>query len=175
MQKTEPHNRKFAWFARAFALFLGCLLVCAPVPAQKEGAPAWYSVATINRISKPNRVASRPLPKRQRAPLMTVQWHVLKRLEGNKPAEADPASGFQTGDQFKLVVTANQNGYLYVINQPEGKDGVVLFPDLRISGGKNYVLRNQQYVVPSYCAQYPDPKDCWFELTPPSGEETLVV
>src|SRR5262249_55432560 len=30
-------------------------------------------------------------------------------------------------------------------------------------------------VVPSYCAQYPNPKDCWFELTPPSGKETLVL
>src|SRR5262249_11531473 len=175
MLNTKPTSRRFGWIARTLAPAVACLLCPSLVPAPNEGAAAWYSVATIDRVQKPNRVATRPLPKRQRAPLMTVQWHLLKRLNGGKSIEADPSVSLETDDQIKLVITANQNGYLYLINQPEGKDGVVLFPDLRISGGKNYVLKNQEYVVPSYCSDFADPKDCWFQMRPPGGKETLVL
>ena len=87
--------------------------------------------------------------------------------------ETDSTKEFQTGDKVKLAITANQNGYLYIVNQPEGKDGVLLFPDLRINKGQNYVVKDQEYSVPSYCQGFDDPKDCWWQMVPPAGTETL--
>jgi uncharacterized protein DUF4384 len=146
------------------------------VDAQKQGAPLWYDVVTVKRVNKPNRQkAAGPAPqKTQRAALLTLQWRVLKRAEDGKSLEADPRKAFQTGDKFKLAITANQNGYLYIVNQPEGKDGVLLFPDLRVNKGKNYVIRDRQYILPTYC-EYDDPKDCWWQMIPPAGTETLIV
>src|SRR6185436_12918874 len=89
--------------------------------------------------------------------------------------EADPGQEFQTGDKLKLALTVNQSGYLYIVNQPEGKDGVLLFPDLRINKGQNYVIKDKEYVIPSFCQDFEDPKDCWFKMAPPSGTETLIV
>lgn len=151
--------------------------------AQKQGAPLWYSVVTVKRVEKPNRVppkGTKPAPKgakpvRQRAALLTLQWHLLKRASDTVQEEADPNQEFQTGEKLKLAFTVNQAGYLYIVNQPEGKDAVLLFPDLRINKGQNYVAKDQAYIIPSYCPDFDDPKDCWFKMVPPSGTETLIV
>jgi hypothetical protein len=145
------------------------------VEAQKQGAPLWYSVVTVKRVKKPNRQRTRPAPKVQKAALLTLQWHLLRRVDDNTQEEADAGKEFQTGDKLKLAITTNQDGYLYIVNQPQGKDGVVLFPDLRINKGQNKVLKDKEYIVPSYCQDWENPKDCWFKMTPPAGTETLVV
>ena len=107
--------------------------------------------------------------------MLTLQWHLLQRVNDTTQKEVDPTQEFQTGDKLKLAITVNQTGYLYIVNQPEGKDGVLLFPDLRINKGQNYVVKDKQYVIPSYCQDYEDPKDCWFKMAPPAGTETLIV
>ena len=147
------------------------------VGAQKQGAPLWYSVVTVKRVDKPNRQRTRPVSKtgKQKAALLTLQWHLLKRVDDKTQDEADPSQEFQTGDKLKLAITVNQTGYLYIVNQPEGKDGVLLFPDLRINNGQNYVVKDKEYVIPSYCQDWEDPKDCWFKMAPPAGTETLIV
>lgn len=154
------------------------LIVPGLVQAQKQGAPLWYSVVTVNRVKKPDRKQVRPAPKVQKAALLTLQWHLLQRGEGNKPREVDARKEFETGDQLRLAITTNQDGYLYIVNQRPEKDGVLLFPDLRINGGMNRVLKNQEYMIPSYCKELEDlkdPKDCWMEMSPPSGTETMIV
>jgi hypothetical protein len=150
--------------------------------AQKEGAPGWYSVVPIKRVQKPNRQPSQPLPKKpQPAPLMTIQWHLLQRVDDDTTEQPNPENVFQTGDQLKVAVTVNQDGYLYILNQPEGKDGVVLFPNPAVGKGLNKVSRNKQYTVPDACydtknpERFQDPNDCWFEMAPPAGRENLVV
>lgn len=159
----------------------GALLVPAifapGVDAQKQGAPLWYSVVTVKRVDKPNRQRPRPVSKtgKQKAALLTLQWHLLRRVDDRTQEEADPSREFQTGDKLKLAITVNQTGYLYIVNQPAGKDGVLLFPDLRINKGQNYVVKDRAYVIPSYCQDWDDPKDCWFKMAPPAGTETLIV
>jgi len=145
--------------------------------AQKQGAPLWYSVVTVKRVEKPNRQRTRPVPKtgRQKAALLTLQWRLVRRVDNSTQEEADPTQEFQTGDKLKLAITVNQTGYLYIVNQPEGKDGVLLFPDLRVNKGENYVVKDKEYVIPSYCQDWDDPKDCWFKMAPPAGTETMIV
>jgi len=145
------------------------------VEAQKQGAPLWYSVVTVNRVKKADRKPARPAPKVQKAALLTLQWHLLKQVNDGSSEEADSTREFQTGDRLKLGITTNQSGYLYIVNQPQGKDGVMLFPDLRINKGLNYVVKDKEYTVPSYCPDFEDPNDCWFQMTPPAGTETLIV
>jgi hypothetical protein len=145
--------------------------------AQKQGSPLWYSVVTVDRVEKPNRQRARPIPntRKERAALLTLQWHLLKRVDDKNREEADPTQEFQTGDKLKVAITVNQTGYLYIVNQPEGKDGMLLFPDLRINKGQNYVLKDKEYVIPSYCQDFDDPNDCWYKMAPPAGTETLIV
>jgi len=154
---------------------IGPGLLVSSVNAQKQGAPLWYSVVSMNRVKKPDRAPAGKLQPTQRAALLTLQWHLSKRVSDTREEEADASKEFQTGDKVKLAITTNQPGYLYIINQPEGKDGVLIFPDARIHKGQNYVLKDKQYVIPSFCQDFEDPKDCWFKMTPPAGTETMIV
>lgn len=167
-------SKHFLIAAALTALFVpGTLLPS--VEAQKQGEPLWYSVVTVERVKKPNRQPARPVKKTQQAALLTLQWHLLERGDGKNRKEADPNQEFHNGDQLKLAITVNQTGYLYIVNQPEGKDGVLLFPDLRVNSGRNYVLKDREYIVPSFCPAYKDPEDCWFEMSPPAGTERMIV
>jgi hypothetical protein len=149
--------------------------------AQRDPGIAWYKVVTIPRVKKINRQAARPLPKQQKLALLTFQWHLLRRVDADISEQVDSTSIFDTGDQLKLSITVNQSGYLYIINKPEGKDGIVLFPDPTISKGQNYVLKDRAFSVPETCydpknpERFSDPKDCWFTMSPPAGSETLLV
>lgn len=148
------------------------------VEAQKQGTVLWYPVATVKRVKKPNRVRPTKVAATQKAPLLTLQWHLIQRGEGNVQNEADSAKEFQTGDQLKLAVTTNQDGFLYIVNQRPGKDSVLLFPDLRINNGLNRVLKDREYVIPTYCKGIEglkDPKDCWIELGAPAGTEKMIL
>jgi hypothetical protein len=144
------------------------------VNAQKQGATLWYPVATVKRVSKPNRTTTHPPPKTQRAALLTLQWRLLERGENNVQKEADPNQTFHNEDQLKLAVTTNQDGYLYVVHRMNNGDGKLVFPDPRSNKGLNQVKKNQEYVVPSFCSRFP-PNDCWWEMAPPTGRENFIV
>ena len=145
------------------------------VDAQKQGAPLWEKTVTVKRVQKPDRKPPSTLPETQRVKLLTLQWRVIERGNGNVQKEADPSQVFHNEDQLKLAVTTNQDGYLYVIHRMDNGDGKLVFPDPRSNEGRNDVKKNQEYIVPSYCSIYPDPKDCWWEMAPPIGRESFIV
>lgn len=150
-------------------------LLAATALAQKQGAAAWYSKASIKRVKKPDHNTTVVPSKPFYGSLLTLQWHLMKRLDGNKPLVVDPRQSLKTGDQVKLSITANQDGYLYIINQPEGKDGVLLFPDPLVNDGKNFIKKDQEYLVPFRKEDIADPSDAWMQLYPPAGVETMIV
>jgi hypothetical protein len=144
--------------------------------AQKQGAALWYAKASINRVVKPNRKRTRPITaKPLTASLLTLQWRVVKRGDGNVKEEIDPGHEFKTGDQMQIAISPNQNGYLYLFHYMDGQDGQMLFPSPFINDGKNFVKMNQEYYVPSRCSNVPTAEDCWITMTPPAGAENFIV
>jgi hypothetical protein len=171
------HSRIFKPFTLVIIL---AAFVCASlrtdrVLAQEGGAGLWYKTATITYKKKPDR---KPVGHRktvERKSLLTLQWRLFERGNGNVRDEVDPKRLFASNDQVKLAITTNQAGYLYIINQPEGKDGLLLFPDPTVNGGENFVAKNKEYVIPDKCDNTPDAKDCWMEWTPEPDTENLIV
>lgn len=146
--------------------------------AQEGGAKLWYKTANVTYKQKPDRKPSGPARKPvERKSLLTLQWRLFEREDGNVRAEVDPKKVFASNDQIKLGVTTNQPGYLYIINQPEGKDGRLLFPDPTVNGGKNYVAKNKEYFVPDKCEgeDKPDAEDCWMDWAEPDTENVIVI
>lgn len=130
------------------------------------------------------RVPTRPPADKngeEESPLLTLKYKALKRGDGNSAERVDPNGQFKIGDQLKLAITPNQNGFLYVVHRSVGVDGKVIdqphviFPDPRINEGQNAVTKDREYIVPQYCQDYPDPRDCWWEITPPNGKEFFTV
>ncbi|HKG23841.1 MAG TPA: DUF4384 domain-containing protein [Blastocatellia bacterium] len=159
------------------ALMLSALMAH-PLPAgaaQKNNPLIWAGPVKVKRVSKPYTKPASKLPKVQLVPLLTLQWHLLMRGNGNVRQPVDSNLTFETGDQLKLNVTTNQDGYLYVVNRTAGAPGVVIFPDPRINDGRNDVKKNTDYTLPFYCPSIADPMDCWWEMAPPAGTEELIV
>src|SRR5438093_13652262 len=92
--------------AVAVAGVLAPCILKSHVEAQKQGAPLWYSVAKVNRVKKPDRIRTPgKTPAVQQTVLLTLQWHLLERGDGNRQLEADSNKEFRTKDQLKLAVT----------------------------------------------------------------------
>jgi hypothetical protein len=151
------------------------MIAAKPILAQKQGAALWYSKATVTRVKKENRLVAGPLPSRQQTSLLTIQWRLVMRGDGNVKMEVNPDKVFATGDQLQLAITANQDGYLYIIHYMEGQPGQLLFPNPFINGGQNFVKKNKEYFVPSRCSNIQKEDDCWLTMAPPAGTENLII
>src|SRR6185295_1030842 len=118
----------------------------------------------ISQPAKPKtgrvRPISRPRPDSsglEESPLLAVKYNLLKRGDGNSLDRIDPSGQFKIGDQLKLAITPNQQGFLYIVHRSEDVRGNVIdqphviFPDPRINNGLNTVEKNREYVVPQHC------------------------
>jgi hypothetical protein len=137
-----------------------------------ESPSVWTNVITIERQASRSR-------RRQiiRKPLLTLEWRIMMEGEDLELEEVSPQTIFHTGDRIQLRVKPNQDGYLTIIQNTEGDEGVVLFPDSRIKNGKNFVKKNQEVIMPSSCdADFKDKNgNCSFELQEPAGREIITL
>jgi hypothetical protein len=137
-----------------------------------ESPSVWTNVIAIERRASPGR-------RRQviRKPLLTLEWRIMMEGEDQELDDVSPQTIFHTGDRIQLRVKPNQDGYLTIIQNTEGDEGVVLFPDSRIKNGKNFVKKNQEIILPSSCDKdYLDKNgNCSFELQEPAGREIITL
>ena len=108
------------------------------------------------------------------APLLTLQWQLLKYSNG-KAIGANPDSVFKPGDQVRLSIKVNQDGYLHIVNLQGGKEGVLIFPDPQVNQGNNAVKSNQEYIVPQSCEGVVDPNNCWIGIESSSAVTNLLL
>lgn len=165
--------------AALLGLFSLLVINNAPTNAQ-ESSTTWDKPQQIQRQAKPKHVYKpKPKhttrPKTELSPLLTVQYRVqIKRPDGST-GESSLASVFHTGDQLRLGVTANQDGFLYVIYQKEGQDGLIMFPDSRVNNGQNEVNKDQEFILPPANCPAPDPNDCWYKVTNEPAKEFFII
>lgn len=152
------------------------LFAHASASAQAEKL-TWDRDVQIKRVVKPGRKAPRARPRVERAPLLTLEYRVMKQAEDLSPRETNPQTVFHTGDRLQLRIKTNQNGYLYIIQNTETGDGQIIFPDSRIDEGRNLVRKNEEHAIPARCEkQYIDEQgNCWFWMEPPAGREVFTV
>lgn len=145
----------------------------------QESATTWSKPQTVERQAKPKRVFKnrrlRSRPKQQLAPLLTVQYRVMIKRKDGSEGESSLASVFHEGDLLRLGVTANQDGFLYVVYQKEGRDGIIMFPDSRVNHGENYVSDNEEFILPPLECPLPDPDECWYKVTSDPIQEYFII
>ncbi|HVG19904.1 MAG TPA: DUF4384 domain-containing protein [Blastocatellia bacterium] len=115
--------------------------------------------------------------------MLTLEYRILKRSHNGTPIETSPTAIFQNDDALQLRIKVNQDGYLHIIQNREGADGELVFPDSRINNGNNFVRKNQEIVIPSNCptAKSPDGSsyvdeqgNCWFDVQGLAGSEVYT-
>jgi len=155
------------------------IFLCGTVAGQVNST-TWDKPQEVVRQAKPKRVyrpttKAKVRPKTQLAPLLTVQYRVLIKRPDGSQGESSVASVFHAGDQLRLGVTANQDGFLYVIYQKENQDGLVMFPDSRVNNGENYVSKNREFILPPVNCPADDPNQCWYQVTNDPSKEFFIV
>ncbi len=157
--------------------------------ARGDNEYVWDAPVQVSQPAKPKtgrkRPASRPKPNNKGeevSPLLTLKYQVLMRGDGGMAQRVDAAKkDFKVGDQLKLSVTPNQDGFLYVVHHSVDNNNKVIdqphviFPNPGVNDGRNAVKKDEQYLVPKYCPQFDDPSDCWWEITPPGGKDFFTV
>ncbi|HKR11901.1 MAG TPA: DUF4384 domain-containing protein [Pyrinomonadaceae bacterium] len=164
------------------ALFACSLFLLASnfnLTAGQESATTWSRPQQVQRQVKPKRVFRskryRTRPKVQTAPLLTVQYRVMIKRPDGSQGESSLASVFHENDLLRLGVTANQDGFLYVVYQKEGHDGQVMFPDSRVNHGENFVTNNQEFILPPIECPLPNPDQCWYKVTDDPAQEFFII
>jgi hypothetical protein len=80
-----------------------------------------------------------------------------------------PASkSYRTGDTIVMVLETNMDGYLYVFNAENGKNPVMLYPDVRLNDGANDVRAHVRETYPS------DP-GLGFDFVEPAATEHFFI
>ncbi len=127
------------------------------------------------RRPRPRSKATGSAPVRK--PLLTIQWRVYKQKKDGPPPPdpVNPNAVFHPGDMLQFIVTANQDGYLYVVHEREKEDGKIIVPDSRVRGGQNFVRSNEPYALPAPDCADQNPLNCFYVVTKEPVKEFYTV
>jgi hypothetical protein len=132
-------------------------------PARKKQAAAPPSVPATPPATSP---ATPPAPAAGLIRRIGLKYRILLHDTQCDIHEVDPARIFYSGEQIRLQIESNVDGYLYVLQKGSSGHDSVLFPHPDINGGDNRVERGILYSVPA--AQ-------WFSFNDVPGDEHLTV
>jgi hypothetical protein len=94
-----------------------------------------------------------------------LRYTILKKT-GEEQAEVNNGTVFRAGDRIRLAVEANDDGYLYVVNQGSSGTWKLLFPSPEIKDGDNRIHKRARYEIPSGYT---------FTFDEQAGEEKLFI
>jgi hypothetical protein len=81
-------------------------------------------------------------------PALGLRYTMLRKT-GDEPVEVDTETVFHAGDRIRIAVEANDDGYLYVVNQGSSGTWKLLFPSPEIKDGDNRIQKRARYEIPS--------------------------
>jgi hypothetical protein len=96
----------------------------------------------------------------------------IRGSEG-RPERVAPEREFKTGDRVRIMLEPNVEGYLYVFHTENNSEPQMLFPDARLSGGKNSIKAHVPYEVPLSFDQ--DSDNQWFVFEGEPATERLYI
>lgn len=167
---------KFCVLSLAAGLLLTPDLLAQRSAARAQGKSLIWVEEKVVTVAQPVTVRGPRKRRRVRAPLMTLQWRVMKIGADGNQNDTNPVAVFYPGDRLRLAVKVNQPGYLTIVHQSgPDKDGAIVFPDSRINNGQNYVEKNQELIIPSACPASINPHDCALVVAPPAGVELFTL
>ncbi|HLJ18242.1 MAG TPA: DUF4384 domain-containing protein [Bryobacteraceae bacterium] len=86
--------------------------------------------------------------------ISTLRYGILQRQPDGRFLGVDPfATVFHSGDQLRIRVEANQDGYMYILQRGSSTHWSVLFPFAAISNGQNRTPAFQSCEIPSAAGQ----------------------
>lgn len=179
------------WF-RSFGLrlfigligVLGASILLGEHVVKAQDTPSWNKAIpkespkrpTKAPPARPRSAPRRPVAREETAPLLSVQYRILKINQNNTQIEVSPLTVFNAGDRVRFAVKANQDVFLYIIQQKGlEQTGRIFFPDSQINSGQNFVAKDSEFVVPSNCLSSASPAACSYEVDASTGQEYFTL
>ncbi|MEO6394263.1 MAG: DUF4384 domain-containing protein, partial [Pyrinomonadaceae bacterium] len=100
-------------------------------------------------------------------------YSIYMRDGSGSPVRTDPNRSFIAGDAIRIALETNIDGYLYVFHTENDGAPEMIFPDARLSGGKNWVDAHVPREVPS--SQEIEPSYRWFTFDNKPAVERLYI
>ena len=94
-----------------------------------------------------------------------LKYRIIEQ-RGTGEADADPSKVFHSGDRVRFAFESNIDGYLYVVQAGSSGRWTVLFPNPDANGGRNAIVRSEEYLVPD---------NGWFAFDDTPGTEEVFV
>ena len=100
-------------------------------------------------------------------------YTLFTRGDNGQPIRTDPSRKFRTGEAVRLALETNTDGYLYIFHTENDGQPEMLFPDVRLNAGDNFVRAHVPYEIPS--AQEATESARWFVFKDPPAAERLYI
>ncbi len=95
-------------------------------------------------------------------------YTLYMRAANGDAVRVDPDREFSAGDQIRIALETNADGFLYIFHTENDLNPQMLFPDARLNGGVNRVRAHVPYQVPANTTD-------WFKFDARPAVERLYV
>jgi hypothetical protein len=129
------------------------------------------SSATNANTTTPT-VTNRP-PSRKAQPAIGLGYTIFLRAPSGRAIRVEPTREFRNGERIRLALEPNVDGYLYIFDSENGGPPRMIFPDVRLDGGENWVEAHVPIEVPS--SEEPEERLRWFEFYGDPGSDRIFI
>jgi serine/threonine protein kinase len=118
-----------------------------PITGATAGGPA-YSPTTSPTIPK-------------------MKVSLIRRDKRGNEEVVSPETRFYNGDGVRIRIQSDQNGFLYILHRGSSGKVLMLYPDRRIQGGNNRIVKEQVVSIPTDRG--------WYTLNNAPGTEMIYL
>ncbi len=139
-----------------------------PTPAEPEATPVEPEAIPVEpeAAAAEARVPILNTNLSQLQEYMGIRYRIIQLLEDCEQVPVDANSTFHEGDQIRLSLESNADGYLYILNQGTSGSWNYIFPHLTINSGDNFIRKGVEYTIP--------PRS-WLRFDENPGDDVLII
>jgi hypothetical protein len=131
------------------------------------------SVKTTNSNVKANTNTTATVSVNYTGKPIGLGYTLYMRDSNGDARRVDPAREFATGERVRVLMETNADGYLYIFNTTDNGDPVMIYPDVQLDGGGNYMEAHVPFEVPSSLET--EERLRWFTFDAKPGIERLYI
>jgi serine/threonine protein kinase len=157
-------RRKFLWAAPVvLAALLAPLAYFKPWERNSGGGGVVRPTPSVEVSASPS---GSPTPEPSPpGPVLSMAVSVVRQDKSRTERAVPLDTTFHDGEGVRVSIRAAQKEYLYILQQGSSGRVSVLYPDPRISGGRNQIAAGQRITIPS--------SNGWFRFDKNPGTETV--
>lgn len=99
-------------------------------------------------------------------------YSLYMRDANGDPVRVDPTRTFRAGDRIRISLETNTDGYLYVFHTENNGEPQMLYPNVRLDDGDNFVEAHVPYELP-WSGEAPENR--WFVFDNNPANERLYI